>query len=431
MYIPNNLIVKKIDDDEYLLINNISGNIDIANEEVALALKDSNMDKLYEIEDKIISTLKDRNYILDTYDGYEKFYNSMYNEVTNEIEKQSPYIFNIVKLNENNTITTDLVDKVLTLSEKIANEDQYGNYEKRIYRLTYESLFLDEDIDVLKYIIDKLKSKNERLEIVCNDNINDTAIILLGNNYQHIACVQIAIDAAKILNSTSNQDNPLKVIDDLLLKKLEVNLKINFDVNSINNIDEINDFIKKMDWKNNGSFFVTLARSKNLYSDLELKETKFLEKLEPLFFKDKSANTTYRVADIELLAHLHRSIKGQQSPLISYPLFSFSEATDGRQFIFTPSGQIYTNENVVGINELSIGNLDNELQIDLEKYYEWKHRKTINMAKCKECEIQLFCGGGEPLDSYTLYKNIHEPACSNRKSIINEYIETLIDKGEI
>lgn len=431
MYIPNNLIIKEIDKNEYLLINNISGNIDIANKQVACIFKELNSDKLDEIDDKTLMALKDRNYVFNTKENYESFYNNLYNEVTSKIENQGHYIFNIVNSNENTIIPIELVSRVLKFSEKVINQKEYGNYEKCIYRVTYKNFILDKDISSLKYLIEGLKEKEEKLEIIYNDTIDDNALIFLGDNYQHITSIQIILNALAFINSNDNQNKILTTIDDLLMRNLKVILKLSFDTNSINRIEEVDDLIRKMDWKNNTNFLVELGLSNNIGLDIKLKETEFLEKVEKIFFRDKSAKTTYRVNDIKLLAHIHRSIKGQQSPFISYPLFSFSEATDGRQFIFTPNGEIYTSENTIGIKELSIGKLDNSLEIDLEKYSLWKNRKTIHMPKCRNCEIQLFCGGGEPLNSYLLHKNIYEPVCNDRKLVINEYIENLINRGRI
>ncbi|AZR73352.1 hypothetical protein BBF96_08130 [Anoxybacter fermentans] len=454
MFVPKKIIYKKSFDGNYLVINSTTGMIDIMEEELVKVLRECDEEKLSQLDSTLLKKLEDRGYIFPSEEAYKKLYRDIYEKFASQ---KQPKIFaicptyscnlkctycyeeDVIDKKSDLKMSTEMIDKVFEAINEISNSPKYVESSENVFYLYGGEPLMPENKYLVEYIFEKMKQIDKKIEILTNGTTIKKYIDLFEKYRDQLFQIQISLDGIEEVhdyrrpfkNGKGTFKEIVENVELLLSKNFKVVLRVNVDEENLD-LRTVYDFIKDMGWKNNINFMSIFSRvmCPKTFKH-KVSENKFLKEVNEIFKYDNSAKTTYMVRDIKLLAHISTVLESGKLDMNVPPLFNYCDSTDGRYFAFCPDGKIYPCDQSVGIDELAIGTFTDGLQIDFEKYLKWRNRKTINMEKCRNCEIELFCGGGCALASWVANNDIYQPSCEGYKETINEYLEDLIERRMI
>jgi uncharacterized protein len=180
-------------------------------------------------------------------------------------------------------------------------------------------------------------------------------------------------------------------IDACLQNKITVNLRMVIDKENIGNLPDIARFAIEKGWTKSLYFKTQIGRNyelhhcqsspDKLFSRVSLFETIFnLTKQYPHileFYKP-----AYSVAKFL-----------SENGSLPDPLFDSCPACK-TEWAFDYTGQIYSCTATVGKSDESLGSFYPTLTKNQEKIDQWESRDVTSIPECKECNLQLACGGG-------------------------------------
>jgi uncharacterized protein len=88
------------------------------------------------------------------------------------------------------------------------------------------------------------------------------------------------------------------------------------------------------------------------------------------------------------------------------------------EWAFDYTGSIYSCTATVGKKEEKIGTFYPNVWLDESKVEEWEERDILSIEKCKDCSIQLACGGGCASIAKNTCGNLLSPDCRPVKELL-------------
>ncbi len=180
-------------------------------------------------------------------------------------------------------------------------------------------------------------------------------------------------------------------IDECLNRGWQVNLRMVVDKDNINALPGLARFAIDRDWTSSGLFKTQLGRNYELhhchapqgilYSRLSLyKDLYHLIRMYPeiLEFHRPAFSIARFLKD-----------NGKLPP----PLFDACPACK-TEWAFDHTGSIYSCTATVGKPGEELGSFYPDVSIDREKVQQWQQRDVCSIEQCRQCNIQLACGGG-------------------------------------
>ncbi|MBU6996964.1 MAG: radical SAM protein [Theionarchaea archaeon] len=429
-------IAVQADEDEYLLINSLTGAVDVVDTDVINLLQSD----LSQGEPSILNFLHERGHITqaspeeefeDIRTLYERFTENRKNLHTHMIiptydcNLVCPYCF-LSDLRKKGTqwlstvISQELIDKVF---EAIAEVD--GTEKGRIALYGGEPL-MEKTMPAVEEILERGESLGHSFIILTNGvSLCQYMDLLRGRN----VTLQVTIDGPKNLHDkrrirkdgTGSFDQIAAGIDAALKENLRVFLRTNLDSENLGALSEVVDFARKKGWVDNpllsmhfspifektcGTYKHSMQR-KDVYTAVVSNATSHQE-LNTVSFDHKG------IAVLERLF-----LKGE----LGAPRFWYCEANDD-MIIYDPFGDLYVCFEHVGDEAGRVGRYDPELKWN-EKYSQWRERTIFTIPECKECKYALLCGGGCGFAALEKYGSLDRPLCLEYHEILNVVVPHL------
>lgn len=215
-------------------------------------------------------------------------------------------------------------------------------------------------------------------------------------------------------------------VDELLKNRVNVNLRINIDLENIYHILEINNLINNKKWNkfdNFNCYIYPITHSSKIKNDEYLSETEILEKvLDQL--KTIKGETSIKL-DFHGISFIDDLINNE----IFIPMNQFCSSCSS-QFVFDSNGKIYTCWWGSGISDFIVGNFKNHT-IDTDKIKIWNNHDVNNIEKCINCKYKYICGTGCVYKSYTFNGTLNSGYCSNFYENIKLYLSYLENIGTL
>ncbi len=106
-------------------------------------------------------------------------------------------------------------------------------------------------------------------------------------------------------------------------------------------------------------------------------------------------------------------------------------AVDSAKYVFSPDGYIYNCLNLVGNKRFAIGSYSNgRIEIDDSSIQMWSERTITRINECYNCEMATLCGGGCAAERIWKDGERLKPSCHKevKKRLLNRYLDEFIKR---
>ncbi len=419
-----NIFSKLEDSENFFIVNLLSRNADILNPDLA---KEYETGKFSNKEEWI-----KKGYLIDP-EEEDKKYKHAYLNFIQKREKDEVQLFFVPTYNCNFACSYCYQDGYNKAVELVAKKTIEGffNYINRHFAgiKKYITVFGGEPLlpgekskSVISDIIKKSVQANIDLTFVTNGyTLTDYITILKKAKIREI---QITLDGIEethnkrrpYKNGEGTFDKILKGIDSVLEAGIPVNLRMVIDKENITGLVRLAEFAKNKGWTKNPLFKTQLGRNYELH------------------YCQKNQNKLYDRLD--MYKEIYKLIK--ENPVIlefHKPAFSISrflfdngelpeplfDSCPGckTEWAFDFTGNIYSCTATAGKSGESLGTYYPKETNKQEIIDEWEERDVTTIPECKNCNLQLACGGGCGAVAKNKSGNIHSPDCRPVKDLMS------------
>lgn len=106
-------------------------------------------------------------------------------------------------------------------------------------------------------------------------------------------------------------------------------------------------------------------------------------------------------------------------------------AVDSAKYVFSPDGYVYNCLNLVGNKRFAIGRYSNgRIEIDDSSIQMWSERTITRINECYRCEMATLCGGGCAAERIWKDGELLKPSCHKdvKKRLLNRYLDEFIKR---
>ena len=407
MYFSKYNIFSRIrESEQYFIVNLLSGNADILSPEEAAkieAIRNSNI----EVGDGFIKDLSEKGYLADP-EEEKKQYARKYLDFVDDREKDEIQIFFVPNYTCNFACSYCYQESYVNTGSPLTHEivDAFFSYVRKEFagKKKYITLFGGEPLlsspkqkELIRYALQKAAEANLETCIVTNGYNLDQYIDILQTAL--IREVQVTLDGtAEVHNARRflkgggpTFDNIVKGIDACLATHIPVNLRMVADKENIDNLPQLADFAIGKGWTKSPCFKTQIGRNYELHScqstpDKLFDRVSLYEKLYRLVTENPHILEFYKPA-FSIAKFL------QENGSLPHPLFDSCPACK-TEWAFDYTGQIYPCTATVGKTGENLGTFYPEVTRNQPLISEWEMRDVTAIPECKDCSLQLACGGG-------------------------------------
>jgi uncharacterized protein len=430
-YSKFNIFSKVRDSENYFIINLLTGNADILGTEDANKLKaiirgDASS------EDALYGEMVEKGYLSDKA-AENKLYRAKYLDFLDSRSKDEIQIFFVTNYSCNFACTYCYQDQYSNPGQELDINviDSFFSYIMKEFagRNKYITVFGGEPLlsnpkqkAAIEYLLSKSAENKLEISFVTNGYSLESYIPSFRN--KSIREVQVTLDGTGdihnkrrfLKNGAGTFDTIVRGIDLCIENMITVNLRMVIDKENIDNLPELARFAIERGWTRSPYFKTQIGRNYELH---HCQST-----------PDKLFNRVSLYEKIYELTKVHPHILEFYKPAYSVakflsengslpdPLFDSCPACK-TEWAFDYTGQIYSCTATVGKADESLGTFYPSVTLNKEKTDEWESRDVTSIPECKECNMQLACGGG----CGSVAKNRTGSICSSDCRPVTELLE--------
>jgi uncharacterized protein len=417
-----------------ILINGVSGAVDVIDNRIAEYLIDNRLHLLHE---DVIKILLKRKHILEDDDSnknnvflfvkiLKEKWSNRHNFLfipTYDCNLRCSYCFEepIRKINSNKVITEGMVDKAFEFISALVTNDSF----RPCITFYGGEPFLINNYNIIKYIIDKGNLLHCSFSAITNGTNLDKYFDLINNN--DFRELQITIDGYKESNDRNRPFfekkistfysiiNSLDIVMPRLNEAVTINIRINVDRKNIDDCKYLITYFKEkgyLKYKNFNYYYAPVSRRNNEQKqpDNTLSSNELLDA-----FCELENITAAGVFDRNIMLEFLNIFKNGGLPFFKY---TYCGANIG-SYIFDPNDFIYNCWDNVGNIKYTIGNYFPDIVLNQERLKIWNERTVLSMPKCIDCKYLFFCGGGCQKSAYFINNDYYNPVCNNFQEMFN------------
>lgn len=462
MRLTDKMLEYALNDKYKLLINTISGAIDIVDKESKEKIDQFRKGDFHSAgeNDELLKALADRGYLYDSkeaeeacIENYIKINKKLFDMrkkinfticPTMGCNLRCPYCFEGDDNHRNMELMTDgQLQSIFRYIEKSISDYARSckeNEKKPEYiQRPAISLFGGEPLlpcnyDIVSKIINFAKAHDMEVKIITNGtNIKQYSELL--QSYPYIT-VQVTVDGAKPIHDkrrikadkSGTFDIICENIDELIRLKVKTSLRANIDRENIDTLNELIDVVKEKKWVESGYItpYVSPVLDFSKDNDMVLKESELYSSILQLVPDYGQDSSPIKNIVSPVISYLSAFLKmdGKMKPWKMH----YCEATSGESLIFSPDGQITTCLLLTGKGKSTIGKFDEKgVYIDEDLSKVWFERTIFRIPKCKKCKYALLCGGGCPVAAIDVNNSIDCAVCSDIEKTLEVFVESKKD----
>ena len=395
----HNIISKIAGFDKYFVVNLLSQNADIiSGKEAEILMSDKEINNNEFIE---------KGYVVDSL-AEEELYREKYLNFIDLRESDELQLFFVINYscnfdcsycyqkeytNEKSALDFKVIDAFFTFIESA-----FAGRSKYITIFGGEPLINShKQRKIISYFIEKANRANLEIAVVTNGyHLVDYMPVLKKARIREL---QVTLDGVgeahdrrrALAGGGKTFDKIVQGIDKALQEKIPVNLRVVVDKENVNELPKLAKFAIEKKWTNSPLFKTQLGRNYELHSCQKS--------------GDKLYSRISMYKDVYMLLKNYPEIAEFHKPTFSVSKFLFEngelpaplfDSCPGAktEWAFDYSGKIYACTATVGKSGEELGMFYPEIRMDEQKILEWEDRDILAIEKCKDCELQLACGGG-------------------------------------
>jgi uncharacterized protein len=430
-YSRYNIFSKIRDSENYFILNLLSGNADILNsrdaEKIEAIQRGEDIDSM-----EFLGELAGKGYITDESEEKKEF-RRKYLDFIDSREKDEVQIFFVTNYSCNFNCSYCYQDHYKNPSVELNKDiiDAFFDYVKKEFasRRKYITIFGGEPLlnsskqkDLIAYIIDRSNEADLSLCFVTNGYYLEEYIPVLRKG--KIREVQVTLDGTESVHNNRRSlkggggtfNKIVKGVDACLKDEINVNLRMVVDKENIDNLSVLAQFTIDKGWTKSRNFKTQIGRNYELHHCQSS--------------PDKLFDRISLYESIFVMTKLHPHILEFYKPAYSVskfleengelpePLFDSCPACK-TEWAFDYTGKIYSCTATVGKAEESLGTFYPVVSRNESVIEQWESRDVTSIAGCRECSVQLACGGG----CGSIAKNRTGSICSTDCRPVRELME--------
>jgi uncharacterized protein len=450
MHFTKRTISYQLDSDHHLLINTLSGALDIVDGQIykmVQGLAAGDLDTALQLSPELEARLRKRLYLFDTKDEETAQFEALFKAMKQRLETE-PLQFAICPTYACNLRCTYCFEGQLTAGPvKIMTEPQVDHAFQAIETLRERFhpssearviLFGGEPLlrparSCVEQILVRAARKNYGVDIVTNGVDAVHFADLLCAHRTSIKQIQITLDGTQPVHDKRRLfrggegtfEKITASVRKLLELELPVTIRVNVDKDNVDDLPQLVEYMDEQGWNFFPNFscyiFPVTAHSEETAAHT-LEEDKLLSKVQLMFQGEGKALPAFAVYGFKVLGHVASVIAPESISLKMPPLFTYCEANGLRYFGFGPDGMIYPCGQTIGQKDLAIGAFYPEFQLQERCCQDWQTRSVLTIPECKECSIATLCGGGCAYGAYKRTSSILNPNCQSCGAVLEAYL---------
>lgn len=448
MLITKYLLIHNLGADQSLLINSLSGAMDIVDDKTKEFLESGGKT---EIDENTFVQLKERFYIFEDEEEEHNFFNSskrfleiMHPKKANTLCILCPtyscnlrctYCFQAHEMHKSDQVMTkEQVDTAFNCMDDHILE--YLGSENYSIELFGGEPLQPHTKDIVQYIIEKATHKGKHITIITN-GVNASLFEDVFKGHQNSIKFQITLDGIPEIhnkrrvfeNGSGTFDIIARNTDKLIKDGFNVRVRVNTDCNNIQHMGELFNYFESLGWTQAPNFEGSVAPVTEhgcMPTCATISEFEIFTELIKVFPDFREVAKKYRVIIspdmLRIIGHMNK-VCNPDSPGDNFlPSITYCEAAELQTIGMGPDGYIYVCGETYGVKEYSVGQYYPEYELNTEIISKWKNRTIFNIDKCSKCNIATFCGGGCPFAALKFNGSPDSHFCGHTRETIDKFL---------
>lgn len=413
----HNIILDSPEDDKKVILNPLSGAIDIVNGEVIQSInqiRNSNNIKTNELDDEFLKICLEKGYLYhdqnEETERLRQVAKRWYNIMKKQTEHFAVYITFACNLKCRYCFQKDTSqDKSTAMSREVVESlfraINYIHEERGAKENPHLSLFGGEPL------LRRERQVKAVDEILCKCSENDYNVHVVTNGVElsyycnilskyNVESIQVSLDGPKEVhdkrrifqNGKGTFDRIVKGIDEILSKNIPVVIRVNIDGRNIRNLPEFSQFISEKEWLDKG---VKVKLSTVAQGAKECTNEPSSRLYKQVFDMYKTYPETRMMSLNTRLPQIFENVI--QYGKLPFPFAQFCWATSGTSYSMDLNGDIFPCCCINACCDMigsSYGRFHPELDLNKDILNLWHGRNVFDLPQCKDCGTALLCGGG-------------------------------------
>jgi uncharacterized protein len=450
MYLTKYLVKHPLDKKYVVLVNTLSGALDIITSDELNDIELINEGIKLENQ-KLLNMLIKRGYIYDS-EGEEEETFEMLRRMILRLEEEEQTVITICPTYSCNFRCTYCYEGELTstFAKPLTNSSvillsivEIENYLKEHRALKKkpdlafiggEPLLGSTKKDVIE-VFNACAVEGYKFRIITNGFFLDLFLKDFATHLKSIKYIQITLDGPRLVhdrrrplaNSKGTFNKITENIQGALDIGIPIRLRTNVDSNNVAFLPELADYIKNRRWAKYPNFKAYLAPVEDstcIGIENIMREDAMLEAWLGLKANNKLYEGLTVFDDSKLFGvtdALEAALTRRKRKVL--PRFKYCAATKGKLFVLGADGYIYLCLRGVGDLRASVGKFHPNFEIYDEKINLWLSRDIGNI-NCSSCsEVSTLQGGGCAIEALRRTGNLHACSCGEAPIIINNFLE--------
>jgi len=425
----HNIVSKALDSEQYFIVNLLSGNADLMTQAEAEALISAEQES--KIDSGLQQDLTEKGYLASTVDE-KKLYRNRYFDFIDQRDDEEVQLFFVPNYSCNFRCSYCYQDEYTnpTLSASHELIDAFFQYIRKelANRRKYLTIFGGEPLlntphqqSLIAHLVNKSNEADLDICVVTNGYYLEDYIDELSKG--KIREIQITLDGTKemhdkrrFLRGGSPTFEPIvKGVDAAMAAGFPVNLRMVIDKQNIENLPELATFAIDKGWTSNPLFKTQIGRNYELHHCQSTPDQLFTRI--SLFHKIFELTEQYpHILEFYKPSYSVAKYLSEHGELPD-PLFDACPACKS-EWAFDYTGRIYSCTATVGKEEEALGTFYPEVTKNEELIHQWASRDVTSIEECRNCEVQLACGGGCGSVAKNKNGSIQSPDCRPVKELL-------------
>jgi uncharacterized protein len=424
-----NIVSKVSDSEEYFVVNLLTGNADLlaAGEEAHLVGAELQAILLPGLEEELVG----KGY-LTSIEKENKLYRNRYFDFVDQRDDEEVQLFFVPNYSCNFSCSYCYQDEYTNPHQSATPEliESFFGYVRTEFagRRKYLTIFGGEPLlntphqrDLIALMIKYSNEVGIDICVVTNGYYLEQYIDLLAGG--KIREIQITLDGTKkihdqrrFLKGGSPTFEPIvRGIDAALSAGFPVNLRMVIDKQNIDNLPELASFAIEKGWTSHPLFKTQIGRNYELHHCQSTPDQLFTR---ISLFKKIFELTEVHPHILEFYKPSYSVAKYlSENGVLPDPLFDACPACKS-EWAFDYTGRIYSCTATVGKEEESLGTFYPEVTKNEQLIHQWGSRDVTSIEECRNCSVQLACGGGCGSVAKNKNGSILSPDCRPVKELL-------------
>ncbi len=392
--------------ENYFLVNLLTGSADILNSKDALKVDllrngNSSGDAGFDNE------LAEKGYLMEESEE-AALYREKYLDFLDSRDDEEIQLFFVTNYSCNFACSYCYQDQYTNPLNRLSHEvaDAFFDYIQREFagRSKYITVFGGEPLlnnpgqkELISYILDKATANDLEVCFVTNGYYLEEYSEILAKRL--IREVQVTLDGTKDVHNRrrflkgggGTFDKIVRGIDSCLEKSININLRMVIDKDNINDLPGLSSFAAEKGWIKSPFFKTQLGRNYELHH-CQLTPDKLFDRVSLYEAVYDLTREHPQVLEFYKPAYSVAKFLSENGELPD-PLFDACPACK-TEWAFDYTGSIYSCTATVGKADELLGTFYPEITRKEAVIEEWETRDVMSIPECKDCPVQLACGGG-------------------------------------